>query len=175
MTALSIPHSSNTQPPTHSAVLVHGVDTHKDVHVAAVVTVLGALLGTQDFPATAKGYGELLSWASRLGTVQRAGVEGTGSYGAGLARHLAAEGIEVIEVNRPDRAARRRSGKSDAVDAEAAARAVLGGRATSPEEQERSGGGPPRPEGRQGLRGPQPDPGDQPAQGTPGQRSITAA
>ncbi|MCX4625357.1 IS110 family transposase [Streptomyces sp. NBC_01443] len=107
------------------------MDTHKDVHVAAVVTVLGALLGTQDFPATAKGYGELLSWASRLGTVQRAGVEGTGSYGAGLARHLAAEGIEVIEVNRPDRAARRRSGKSDAVDAEAAARAVLGGRATS--------------------------------------------
>ncbi|WP_228396537.1 IS110 family transposase [Streptomyces sp. RB17] len=64
-----------------------------------------------------------------MGVVRQAGVEGTGSYGAGLARHLAAEGVEVIEVNRPDRAVRRRSGKTDAVDAEAAARAVLGGRA----------------------------------------------
>lgn len=130
MTALSMPHNSgDTQPPASSAVVL-GVDTHKDMHVAAVVSVLGALLDTRPFPATASGYRELLFWARSLGTVQLAGVEGTGSYGAGLARHLSAQGIEVIEVNRPDRAARRRSGKTDAVDAEAAARAVLGGRAT---------------------------------------------
>ncbi|WP_327370523.1 IS110 family transposase [Streptomyces sp. NBC_01217] len=118
------------QPPVDSATAVLGVDTHKDVHVAAVVSVLGALLGTQSFPATASGYRQLAEWAGVLGVIRQAGVEGTGSYGAGLARHLATEGVEVIEVNRPDRAARRRSGKTDAVDAEAAARAVLGGRAT---------------------------------------------
>ncbi|MDX2682189.1 IS110 family transposase [Streptomyces soliscabiei] len=131
MTVLSMPHhSGSAQPLADSATVVLGVDTHKDVHVAAVVSILGALLGTQAFPATAAGYRELLFWAGSLGVVRQAGVEGTGSYGAGLARHLAAEGVEVIEVNRPDRAARRRSGKTDAVDAEAAARAVLGGRAT---------------------------------------------
>ncbi|MET8438590.1 IS110 family transposase [Streptomyces sp900116325] len=131
MTVLSMPHSTTiAQEPADPASLVLGVDTHKDIHVAALVNGLGARLGTQAFPATAAGYRELLSWACSLGTVLQAGVEGTGSYGAGLARHLAAEGIEVIEVNRPDRAARRRSGKTDAVDAEAAARAVLGGRAT---------------------------------------------
>lgn len=131
MTILSMPHNGDTaQPPMDFATAVLGVDTHKDVHVAAVVSVLGALLGTQSFPATASGYRQLADWARSLGVVRRAGVEGTGSYGAGLARHLATEGIEVIEVNRPDRAARRRSGKTDAVDAEAAARAVLGGRAT---------------------------------------------
>ncbi|PZG95463.1 IS110 family transposase [Streptomyces sp. NTH33] len=127
-----MPHNNDgtTQPPTLPAEVVLGVDTHKDVHVAAVVSVLGALLDTQAFPATAAGYHQLLCWAGSLGGVRQAGVEGTGSYGAGLARHLAAEGVEVIEVNRPDRAARRRSGKTDAVDAEAAARAVLGKRAT---------------------------------------------
>ncbi|MFE1289218.1 IS110 family transposase [Streptomyces sp. NPDC058751] len=111
--------------------VVLGVDTHKDVHVAAVVTQLGALLGTCPFQATAAGYRELLDWARSFGAVCRAGVEGTGSYGAALCRYLDAENLRVIEVNRPDRAARRRSGKSDAVDAEAAARAVLGGRATA--------------------------------------------
>ncbi|MFF0516474.1 transposase [Streptomyces sp. NPDC004250] len=126
-----MPHnSSGTQPHADSTVVVLGVDTHKDVHVAAVVSILGTLLATQNFPATTEGYDELLSWADRLGTVERAGVEGSGSYGAGLARHLAAAGV-VTEVNRPDRAARRRSGETDAVDAEAAARAVLGGRAPS--------------------------------------------
>ena len=125
MTILSMPHNGDTaQPSLDSATAVLGVDTHKDVHVAAVVSVLGALLGTRPFPATATGYRQLAEWAHSLGVVQQAGVEGTGSYGAGLARHLAVEGMEVIEVNRPDRAARRRSGKTDAVDAEAAARAV---------------------------------------------------
>jgi transposase len=131
MTILSMPHGGDaTQPPADSTTVVLGVDTHKDMHVAAVVNALGALLGTREFPATTAGYRELLSWACSLGTLRQAGVEGTGSYGAGLSRYLAGEGIAVIEVNRPDRAARRRSGKTDAVDAEAAARAVLGGRAT---------------------------------------------
>ncbi|MGW2864180.1 IS110 family transposase [Streptomyces sp. NPDC001205] len=131
MTTSSMPHNGDTAQPADAAtVVVLGVDTHKDVHVAAVVSVPGAPLGTQSFPATASGYHQLADWARLLGVIKKAGVEGTGSYGAGLARHLATEGIEVIEVNRPDRAARRRSGKTDAVDAEAAARAVLGGRAT---------------------------------------------
>jgi transposase len=131
MTILSMPHNGDAvQSTVDSAIAVLGVETHKDVHVAAVVSYLGALLGTQSFPATASGYRQIPQWARSLGAVRQAGVEGTGSYGAGLARHLAAEGIDVIEVNRPDRAARRRLGKTDAVDAESAARAVLGERAT---------------------------------------------
>jgi transposase len=110
--------------------VILGVDTHADQHVAVVITVLGALLAAKTFAATAAGYRALLGWARGHGLVRRAGVEGTGSYGAALARHLRSKGVEVIEVNRPDRAARRRRGKTDAVDAEAAARAVLGGQAT---------------------------------------------
>ncbi|GAB3170692.1 IS110 family RNA-guided transposase [Streptomyces incanus] len=108
-----------------------GVDTHKDLHAAAVITMLGAALDGRSFPATAQGYLQLVAWASSFKVVRRAGVECTGSYGAALARHLHAEGIEVTEVNQPDKAARRRHGKTDAVDAEAAARAVLSGRATA--------------------------------------------
>ncbi|MEU8911624.1 IS110 family transposase [Streptomyces mirabilis] len=108
-----------------------GVDTHKDVHAAAVVTVLGAALDGRSFPATTEDYRQLVSWARSFGVMRRAGVECTGSYGAALTRHLRAEGIEVTEVNQPDKAARRRHGKTDAVDAEAAARAVLSGRATA--------------------------------------------
>ncbi|MGW0633021.1 IS110 family transposase [Streptomyces sp. NPDC002758] len=125
----SLSHTPTASQPLQDEVVL-GVDTHKDVHVAAVVSVLGALLGTQEFAATAAGYRELLAWARGFGLLLRAGVEGTGSYGAGLSRHLAVEGVTVTDVNRPERAARRRAGKSDAVDAEAAARAVLGGRAT---------------------------------------------
>jgi transposase len=108
-----------------------GVDTHKDVHAAAVITTLGVALDGRSFPATAEGYRQLLSWARSFGMLRRAGVECTGSYGAALTRHLQAEGIEVTEVNQPDKAARRRHGKTDAIDAEAAARAVLSGRATA--------------------------------------------
>jgi transposase len=108
-----------------------GVDTHKDIHVAAVISAVGALLGIRDFPATATGYQALLTWAQTFGAVLRAGVEGTSSYGAALNRMLRREGVTVIEVNRPDRADRRRRGKSDATDAEAAARAVLSGTATA--------------------------------------------
>ncbi|MET8117506.1 IS110 family transposase [Streptomyces prasinus] len=108
-----------------------GVDTHKDIHAAAVITTLGAALDGRSFPATAEGYRQLVSWARSFGMLRRAGVECTGSYGAALTRHLRAEGIEVTEVNQPDKAARRRHGKTDAIDAEAAARAVLSGRATA--------------------------------------------
>ena len=110
--------------------IIVGVDTHKDVHVAAVITSLGALRETTTFPATAAGYEALLAWAGTFGVLRRAGVECTGSYGAALARHLRAAGIEVIEVNAPDKATRRRRGKTDSLDAQAAARAVLSGRAS---------------------------------------------
>lgn len=108
-----------------------GVDTHKDFHAAAVITTVGATLDGRPFPATADGYRQLLAWAHSFGTLRRAGVECTGSYGAALTRYLRGAGIEVTEVNQPDKAARRRHGKTDAVDAEAAARAVLSGRATA--------------------------------------------
>ncbi|MGW1810888.1 IS110 family transposase [Streptomyces sp. NPDC002078] len=108
-----------------------GVDTHKDTHVAAVVTVLGTVLDSRSFPATADGYRQLLTWARSFGVVRRAGVECTGSYGAALTRYLQAENVSVTEVNQPDKQARRRHGKSDSVDARAAAHAVLSGRATA--------------------------------------------
>jgi transposase len=109
--------------------VVLGVDTHKDFHVAAVVSLVGILLGHRDFPASPAGYRQLVAWARGHGRLSRAGVVGTGSYGAALTRHLQSEAVTVIEVNRPDRAMRRRSGKTDAVDAHAAGLAVLSGRA----------------------------------------------
>ncbi len=116
--------------PSESSVVTGGVDTHKDVHVAAVLDETGKILDTKSFPATAAGYRELIAWMASFGEVARLGVEGTGAYGAGLARHLAAEGVMVVEVNRPNRRARRRRGKSDTVDAGAAGRAALNGEAT---------------------------------------------
>ncbi|MEU5062227.1 MULTISPECIES: IS110 family transposase [unclassified Streptomyces] len=111
--------------------LILGVDTHKDIHVAALITNTGILLGHEVFAADSVGYRQLTAWVRSHGPVNHAGVECTGSYGAGLTRHLRDEGITVTEVNQPDKAARRRHGKSDPVDAEAAARAVLSGRATA--------------------------------------------
>jgi len=107
-----------------------GVDTHGDVHVAHAKDQLGRRLDTVSIPTTPTGYRDLLAWARGLGQVQAWGVEGTGAYGAGLARYLRKAGQVVLEVNRPDRAARRRRGKSDPVDAEAAARAVQAGEVT---------------------------------------------
>jgi transposase len=107
-----------------------GVDTHKDSHAAAALDSAGRLLGVEQFPATGAGYGRLLDWLRGFGAVGKVGVEGTGVYGAGLARHLAAAGVAVVEIDRPDRKARRWQGKSDPVDAEAAARAALVGRRT---------------------------------------------
>jgi len=108
-----------------------GVDTHGDVHVAAVLdSATGRLLGTASFDTTPAGYSALLDWLEGHGRVSRVGCESTGSYGAGLCRFLTGEGVEVIEVDRPDRKTRRFDGKSDPIDAEAAARAVLAGTAT---------------------------------------------
>ncbi len=109
--------------------IVGGVDTHKLAHVAAAVDGVGRLLGTSEFPATSIGYRDLLRWLRGYGAVSLIGVEGTGSYGAGLGRYLAREGASVVEVIRPNRQLRRRRGKSDPVDAEAAARAALAGEA----------------------------------------------
>jgi len=110
--------------------VVVGVDTHADIHVAVVLSSLGALLGSRLVATTPAGFGELVDWARGFGPVRCFGVEGTGSYGAGLARHLGAAGHAVVEVDRPDRRTRRLKGKSDPVDAEAAARAVLAGTAS---------------------------------------------
>ncbi|MGC5022781.1 IS110 family transposase [Micromonospora sp. DT47] len=128
----SMPHpdeSSQSHPRDEEIIL--GVDTHKDSHVAAIITVLGVLVATATFPTTTTGYRQLLAWARGFGVLCRAGVEGTGSYGAALTRYLRRQNITVVEVNRPDRAARRRQGKTDAIDATAAAHAVLSGRANT--------------------------------------------
>ncbi len=107
-----------------------GVDTHQDTHTAAVIDSVGRVLGTQQFPATAAGYAALLAWMRGFGLLIQVGVEGTGAYGAGLARRLRGEGIEVIEVDRPNRKTRRFQGKSDPIDAIAAAKAALAGERT---------------------------------------------
>jgi transposase len=106
-----------------------GVDTHLDVNVAAALDPLGGLLGVAEFPTTGAGHRQLARFLSSFGTLTRVGVEGTGSYGAGLSRFLRSSGVEVVEVDRPNRQARRRTGKSDPVDAIEAARAALSGRA----------------------------------------------
>jgi transposase len=116
-----------------------GVDTHKDFHVAAALDQLGRLLEIAEFPATAAGYGQLRAWLVNHGEIDAVGIEGCGSWGAGLARHLTAAGVAVVEVNRPNRQTRRRRGKSDSIDAEAAARAVLNGDASA---TPKSGDGP---------------------------------
>ncbi|HYY88972.1 MAG TPA: transposase, partial [Chloroflexota bacterium] len=108
-----------------------GVDTHAEVHVAAALDERGRLLGTCTIATTPAGFAELVRWAEQYGEVAQVGMEGTGSYGAGLARWLRAREVAVVEVDRPDRRTRRRRGKSDTVDAEAAARAVQAGIATA--------------------------------------------
>jgi transposase len=105
------------------------VDTHADAHVAAALDGIGGLLGVREFPATPPGYAGLPGWLQGFGTVCLVGIEGTGSYGAGLARHIAAAGIRVAGVDRSDRQDRRRKGKSDPLDAVSAARAAQSGRA----------------------------------------------
>ncbi|MEX0754809.1 MAG: transposase [Actinomycetota bacterium] len=110
--------------------VIGGVDTHTQAHCAAVIDARGRLLGVRQFAASQAGYRELAAWMRSHGSIRRMGVEGTGAFGAGLTRHLRSEGVEVVEVPRPDRRSRRRWGKSDPIDAEAAARAVLAGTAT---------------------------------------------
>lgn len=117
--------------PAEDRSVIGGVDTHADMHVSAALDVItGQRLGIESFPADARGYAALLAWLRTFGVIDAVGVESTGAWGAGLARHLTAAGVRVVEVDRPDRKARRLEGKSDPVDAEAAARAVLAGRAT---------------------------------------------
>lgn len=115
-----------------SRTVIGGVDTHADTHTAAALDSAGRLLGHRQFATTAGGCQALLAWLRRHGQLKAVGVEGTGSYGAGLARLLTASGVHVVEVDRPDRKARRSTGKSDPVDAEAAARAVLAGSQPAP-------------------------------------------
>lgn len=107
--------------------VVGGVDTHGDVHVAAALDGIGGLVGVAEFGTDAAGLRQLVDWLRGCGEVTRVGVEGTGSYGAGLVRELRANQIAVVEVDRPDRQLRRRKGKSDSVDAVAAARRALAG------------------------------------------------
>ena len=116
--------------PQHKRIIIGGVDTHTATHHAAVIDRHGRLLADAQFPATPAGYAALLAWMRRHGRLEAVGVEGTGAYGAGLARHLHDHGVQVLEVPRPDRRLRRQHGKSDVLDAEAAARTVLAGKAS---------------------------------------------
>lgn len=112
--------------------VIGGVDTHSGTHHGAVLdAVTGQVLGDRQFDATGIGYRQLLAWLHEHGTIDGVGVEGAGCYGAGLARHLLAQQVTVHEVPRPDRTLRRSAGKSDPIDAVAAARAVLAGTATA--------------------------------------------
>ena len=118
--------------PKRPRVVIGGVDTHGRTHHAAAIDQQGRLLGDREFPADSGGYRQLLGWLGRHRHPDTVGVEGTGSYGAGLTRFLLDHGVNVVEVDRPDRRTRRQRGKSDPIDAEAAARAVLAGTATAP-------------------------------------------
>ena len=116
---------------TETAVSVTGgVDTHRDTNMAAALDAVGGQLGVKEFPTTAAGHAALLAWLAGFGPVARVGVEGSGAYGVGVARYLAAQGVVVVEVDRPNRQNRRRRGKSDPVDAVSAARAALSGEAS---------------------------------------------
>ena len=118
--------------------VIIGVDTHHDEHVAVAIDEQGVRLGEHHVVTTKQGYAELQQWSRSLGEIRAFGIEGTGSYGAGVARFLTSRGYAIVEVNRPDRSTRRRKGKSDPTDAEMAARAVLAGVANA---TPKSGGG----------------------------------
>lgn len=114
-----------------SSTIIVGIDTHKFIHAAVAITELGARLGQMTIPVSAKGYRDLEAWARSFGNVRAFGIEGTGSYGASLSRFLCEQGHAVLEVSRPNRQLRHQHGKSDHLDAEGAARAVLGRQATA--------------------------------------------
>lgn len=118
-------------PPEPSGKVIVGVDTHKHVHVAVAIDDAGVRLGEHRIPVDTVGYQQLERWANGLGRVGAFGIEGTGSYGAGLASFLRRQGHQTVEVNRGDRRSRRANGKSDTLDAELAARSVLAGTATA--------------------------------------------
>jgi transposase len=114
-----------------SVQVILGVDTHRDTHAVALIDLVGRLVATDTFATTRRGIAALIGWAQQHGTIRRAGVEGTGSYGASLTRALALEGVEVIEVTRTARVGARHCAKNDTRDAQGAARSVLSGQATA--------------------------------------------
>jgi len=118
--------------PTRDRVVIGGVDTHLETHVVAALDPIGGVLDVATFGTDLASCVALADWLESLGPLRVVGVEGTSSYGAGLTRHLRGRGIEVREVSRPNRQERRKKGKSDPVDAVAAARAVLAGEGTIP-------------------------------------------
>lgn len=120
---------SEAGPKNHRVVI--GVDTHADTHHVAVVTEYGKPLADQEFPTTAAGYREALTFITGFGDILQVGMEGTGTYGAALTKVLQQAGILVIEVNRPDRQQRRLKGKTDSLDAYRAAHSVITGRSTA--------------------------------------------
>jgi len=123
--------SNSIAPDVHTAKVIVGVDTHKLVHVAVAIDLLGARLATISVSADRAGYAVLVAWARALGIVEAFGIEGTGSYGVGLASFVRRQSIKVVEVSHCDRRKRRNNGKSDTIDAETAARSVLSGIATA--------------------------------------------
>jgi transposase len=123
-------HHTPTKKPKKRPVIA-GVDTHADTHHAAVIQTNGGRIADAEFPTTEQGYTQLWDWLGSFGRVRAVGIEGTGSYGAGLSRHLCAQNVPVVEVNHPNRAQRRLTGKSDPLDAYAAAQAVLAELATA--------------------------------------------
>lgn len=128
---MTVTTQTQSHPITRSGHVVIGVDTHKHLHVAAVLDPIGGILETLTIPTEAAGYRRLLDWAASFGQIIAFGIEGTGSYGTALASFVRRAGHKVVEVNRPDRRTRRLNGKSDTLDAENAARAVLTGYATA--------------------------------------------
>lgn len=116
-----------SQQPSDRSVIIGGADTHKELHVAAVVDAHGRVLGTASFPTTRHGYKTMLTWMRSFGEVSRVGIECTGTYGAGLLRCLQRTGITILEVTTPDKTVRRKRGKDDAIDAENAAHVAYAG------------------------------------------------
>ena len=110
--------------------IVGGVDTHKDLHVAAIVDEQDRIIGTQSFATTRQGYRQMLAWMRSFGVLQRIGIESTGSYGAGLLRFMQQAKVTVLEVTTPDKQDRRRRGKNDDLDAQNAAHAAFAGQRT---------------------------------------------
>ena len=111
--------------------IIIGVDTHKSNHIAVAINTQGARLGSTTIPTNQQGYCDLENWAAGFGKIMAFGIEGSGSYGAGLSRNLLAKGYVVLDVMRPNRQIRYLQGKSDSLDAEGAARSVLNGQATA--------------------------------------------
>jgi transposase len=122
---------SISHPLVSPTAIIIGVDTHKHVHVAVAIDLLGARLGDHSATADRAGYADLMAWAHGLGTIEAFGIEGTGSYGVGLASFVRRHAVRVVEVSHCDRRKRRNNGKSDTIDAETAARSVLAGIATA--------------------------------------------